>query len=224
MRGPAVRPIVIAAGGTGGHLFPAEALASELAARGHRIGLMTDARSGALSSPVFEGRERFVLHGSGMVGGGLVRKARGAASLALGTLAARRILGRLDPAVVVGFGGYPSVAPVLAARLLRRRPAVILHEQNAVLGRANAFLATRADVLALSFAETRGVPEGARTAVTGNPVRPAIRALAERDYVPPAERIELLVLGGSLGARALSDLVPPALAAAAGRDARRGSR
>jgi UDP-N-acetylglucosamine--N-acetylmuramyl-(pentapeptide) pyrophosphoryl-undecaprenol N-acetylglucosamine transferase len=208
-----VRPVVIAAGGTGGHLFPAEALASALIARGHRIVLMTDARSGGLASSVFAGRESFVLSGGGLASGGALRKARGAAMLALGTLQARKHLGGLDASVVVGFGGYPSVGPVMAARMLKRPPAVILHEQNAVLGRANAFLAKRADVLALSFAETSGIPEGVRTAVPGNPVRPAIQALAGQPYVAPTDRINLLVLGGSLGARILSDVVPPALAA-----------
>ena len=213
MRGPAVRAVVIAAGGTGGHLFPAEALAAALIARGHRIVLMTDARSGGLRSAVFEGRERFVLRGAGVVGGGPLRKVSGAALLALGTLQARTILLRLDASVVVGFGGYPSVGPVMGARFLRQRPAVILHEQNAVLGRANAFLAKYADVLALSFADTKGVPEGIRRAVTGNPVRAAIRAVSEQAYASPDARINLLVLGGSLGARILSDMVPPALAA-----------
>jgi UDP-N-acetylglucosamine--N-acetylmuramyl-(pentapeptide) pyrophosphoryl-undecaprenol N-acetylglucosamine transferase len=119
---------------------------------------------------------------------------------------------RLRAAAVVGFGGYPCVAPVLSARLLRRRPAVILHEQNAVLGRANRFLARHADALALSFADTTRVPETAATVVTGNPVRPAIAILADAAYAPPDDTVHLLVLGGSLGARVFSDVVPPALA------------
>jgi UDP-N-acetylglucosamine--N-acetylmuramyl-(pentapeptide) pyrophosphoryl-undecaprenol N-acetylglucosamine transferase len=100
---------------------------------------------------------------------------------------------------------------VLAARLLRHRPVVILHEQNAVLGRANRFLAGRADVLALGFEDTKRVPTGTRTEVTGNPVRPAITGLSQTAYVPPTDRIDLLVLGGSLGARVFSDIVPAAL-------------
>jgi UDP-N-acetylglucosamine--N-acetylmuramyl-(pentapeptide) pyrophosphoryl-undecaprenol N-acetylglucosamine transferase len=119
----------------------------------------------------------------------------------------------MGAAAVVGFGGYPSVAPVLAARLVRRRPSVILHEQNAVLGRANRFLARRADALALSFTETERVPEHAATVTTGNPVRSAIIALAKSSYVAPADRIRLLILGGSLGARVFSDVVPDALRA-----------
>lgn len=158
MRGPAVKPVVIAAGGTGGHLFPAEALAAELVVRGRRVALMTDARSRALDSPVFAGRERFVLPGAGIAGRGVARATRAIAALAAGTVQARAILGRLEAATVVGFGGYPSVAPVLGARTLRDRPPVVLHEQNAVLGRANRFLARHAACLALSFPIPSGFP------------------------------------------------------------------
>ena len=212
MRAPRVRSVAIAAGGTGGHFFPAEALAAELVRRGQRVVLLTDARSSGLTSAVFEGRERFVLRGAGIAGRGVVRATAAALALALGTAQARAVLGRLNVGVLVGFGGYPSVAPVLAARLLRQRPAILLHEQNAVLGRANRMLARRADLLALSHATTARVPDGVRTAITGNPVRPAIAALANAPYAAPDGTIRLLVLGGSLGARVLSDVVPAALA------------
>jgi UDP-N-acetylglucosamine--N-acetylmuramyl-(pentapeptide) pyrophosphoryl-undecaprenol N-acetylglucosamine transferase len=213
MRAPAVHPVVIAAGGTGGHFFPAEALASELIARGHRIALMTDARSGGLQSPVFAGLEQYVISGAGIAGRGVIRAGKAAAALAAGVVQARGILSRIHAGSVVGFGGYPSVAPVLATRLMPRRPTVILHEQNAVLGRANRLLARHADMLALSFAATERVPHSAKTAVTGNPVRPAIAALATVPYAPPTDTLRVLVLGGSLGARVFSDVVPPALAA-----------
>jgi UDP-N-acetylglucosamine--N-acetylmuramyl-(pentapeptide) pyrophosphoryl-undecaprenol N-acetylglucosamine transferase len=208
-----VKPIVIAAGGTGGHFFPAEALASALIARGHRVVLMTDGRSGALKSTVFAGREHHVLRGAGLAGRGVLRAGRAMLALAAGTWQARHILQKLDAAAIIGFGGYPSVPPVLAARSLRPRPIIMLQEQNAVLGRANRFLARRADVLALGFAETAGIPPGVPCCVTGNPVRPAIQALAGRPYVAPVEEIAVLVLGGSLGARIFSDVVPHALAA-----------
>ena len=122
MRGPAVQPIVIAAGGTGGHFFPAEALAAELIARGHRVVLMTDARSGGLASPVFAGREQYVLRGAGIAGRGAWRGVKAVGAMAAGVVQARGILARLGAGCVVGFGGYPCVAPVLAAGLLRRRP------------------------------------------------------------------------------------------------------
>ncbi len=216
------RPIVIAAGGTGGHLFPAEALAAELLRRGWRIALMTDARSGALASPVFAGQEQFVLRGAGIAGRGLLRGFAAALGLALGTIAARRRLRAVAAEAVIGFGGYPAVAPVLAARFRRagsgqsaqpRRPRILLHEQNAVLGRANRLLARVADVLALSHADTARVAGGVCTMLTGNPVRPALAALAGQGYAAPTAGgpFRLLVLGGSLGARVFSDVVPAAL-------------
>lgn len=207
-----MRPIVIAAGGTGGHFFPAEALAEELVARGRRIVLMTDARSAGLQSPVFVGKEQYVIRGAGLAGRGMRRAGVATFLLGAGVLQARQILGVINAAAVVAFGGYPSVAPVVATRFMRQRPAVILHEQNAVLGRANRFLAKRSNRLALSFAGTRHVPPQTATIVTGNPVRPAIIALAQAGYAAPAEKVRVLVLGGSLGARVFSDIVPAAIA------------
>jgi UDP-N-acetylglucosamine--N-acetylmuramyl-(pentapeptide) pyrophosphoryl-undecaprenol N-acetylglucosamine transferase len=212
MRGPAVHPVVIAAGGTGGHFFPAEALASELLARGQRIALMTDARM-VVTSGVFVGHEQHVIQGAGVAGHGVRRGASAVLALARGVVQARSILKRIDPAVVVGFGGYPSVAPVIAARSLSGRIPVVLHEQNAVLGRANRFLVGRASALALSFAATERVPAGTATVVTGNPVRAPIVALAGARYVQPTDVVRVLVLGGSLGARVFSDVVPAAVAA-----------
>lgn len=208
-----MRPIVIAAGGTGGHFFPAEALASTLIARGHRVVLMTDARSGALKSAVFAGREQHVLSGAGIAGRGLVKAGRAILALGAGILQARALLSGLNASVVVGFGGYPCVPPIMAARLLRRGPLVVLHEQNAVLGRANRFLTRYADLLALGFAATQRLPHNTLTQITGNPVRPAIQVLARENYQAPTDRIEILVLGGSLGARVFSDIVPAALTA-----------
>lgn len=213
MRGPAVFPIVIAAGGTGGHFFPAEALGAELAARGQRVVLMCDARAKGGESQVFADGEQYIISGAGIAGRGALRAGTAMLSLAAGVIQARSILARCNAAAVVAFGGYPSVAPVLAARSLRHRPAVILHEQNAVLGRANRCLARHADRLALSFEATERVPRAATTVVTGNPVRSAITALVAKPYSPPTDTLRLLVLGGSLGARVFSDIVPPALLA-----------
>jgi UDP-N-acetylglucosamine--N-acetylmuramyl-(pentapeptide) pyrophosphoryl-undecaprenol N-acetylglucosamine transferase len=159
-----------------------------------------------------------VLKGSGLAGRGALRAAKGAVALAAGTVEARRLLRRLGAAAVVGFGGYPSVPPLIAARTIwaGSRPVTVLHEQNAVLGRANRLLAPRADLLALSYAETANVPPGCRSEVVGNPVRPALAALAGQGFPEmPADggAIRLLVLGGSLGARVFADVVPGAVAA-----------
>ena len=208
-------PIVIAAGGTGGHFFPAEALAAELTWRGHTIVLVTDARSGALHSPAFQTAQTHVLQGAGIAGRGPAQALKSTLALAQGTRQARRLLRTLHPAAIVAFGGYPAIPPVLAALTIprARRPIVVLHEQNAVLGRANRLLARAADVIALGMANTARLPR-IPTSVTGNPVRPAIQALAGQPYHPPAddEPINLLVTGGSLGARIFSDALPPAIA------------
>ena len=205
--------IAIAAGGTGGHFFPAEALAAELKKRGHVITLFTDARSGGETSQVFADCQRSILPGQGIAGRGLGRAIKAALMLAGSALKARVILRRVRPAAIVGFGGYPSVPPILATSLVRPPPKVILHEQNAVLGRANRKLCGRAQALALSFSDTRAIPGRARTktVLTGNPVRPAIAAMAGRPYVPATDRFRLLVLGGSLGAKLFSSLIPEAI-------------
>ena len=161
MRGPAVRPIIIAAGGTGGHFFPAEALAATLIARGNRVVLMTDGRSGcAQKCYLCRARTACSERRRHRRTWGVARTSRSGCRIAAGTAQARRLLRQLDASVLVGFGGYPSVPPILAARLLGRKPAIILHEQNAVLGRANRFLSRFADVLALGFADTAKLPSG----------------------------------------------------------------
>jgi UDP-N-acetylglucosamine--N-acetylmuramyl-(pentapeptide) pyrophosphoryl-undecaprenol N-acetylglucosamine transferase len=171
---------------------------------------MTDARAAKRGLGIFAGYEHHVIAGGGIAGRGPVRALAAAGAMLTGVAQARRLLGRLEPAAVAAFGGYPSVAPVLAARMMRPRPAIVLHEQNAVLGRANRFLARRANLLALSLPQTTRVPSGTKTVLTGNPVR---RAVVVHGYTPPGDTLRLLVLGGSLGARIFSDVVPAALAA-----------
>jgi UDP-N-acetylglucosamine--N-acetylmuramyl-(pentapeptide) pyrophosphoryl-undecaprenol N-acetylglucosamine transferase len=205
-------PFVLAAGGTGGHLFPAEALALELLRCGRTVHLLTDARAVAVADRMPEVEIHRVR--SGRFDGGPVHAACGLAELALGTWQARQLLRRLAPAAVIGFGGYPSVPTMLAATYLGL-PAAI-HEQNAVLGRANRLLAPRVRHIATGFPVTGGLrpADPARVHHTGNPVRPAIIAAATAGYSPPAPDmpIELLVLGGSQGARILGEVLPPALA------------
>lgn len=206
------RPIVLAAGGTGGHMFPAEALARALLARGRRVTLVTDVRGKAFGDALPDVTVHRIR--SSTIAGGVLGRVRGVADLALGTLAARRLLKRIDPAVVIGFGGYPSVPTVYAAQHLGL--PVALHEQNAVLGRANRLLAGRARTIAVSFPTVTGLPAHGDAPVvrTGNPVRPEILAVRGLPY-PPIDTdgpVRLLVMGGSQGARIFSDVVPAALA------------
>ncbi|MFT8418757.1 MAG: undecaprenyldiphospho-muramoylpentapeptide beta-N-acetylglucosaminyltransferase [Acetobacter sp.] len=207
------RTIVIAAGGTGGHFFPAEALAEALVARGHHVVLMTDARAGKRSGGVFANGPQFVLRGAGVAGRGPIRALRAGATLLASAWKARTILHTIRPDAVVGFGGYPSIPPLLGARLLgRKHPALIIHEGNAVLGKANAVLSRFADMIATSFPSVAKLPMGARTVLTGMPVRPAIAALAGQPWSAPQDGINLLVWGGSLGAHIFSQVVPAAIA------------
>jgi UDP-N-acetylglucosamine--N-acetylmuramyl-(pentapeptide) pyrophosphoryl-undecaprenol N-acetylglucosamine transferase len=204
------RPILLAAGGTGGHLFPAEALAHALRARGAEVELVTDERALRYGGE-FPARAMHAIASATPRGGSALDKAKAIALLGVGTLQAIGLLMRFRPSVVVGFGGYPSAAPLTAAAVLRI-PSV-LHEANAVMGRANAFLSPRVDRIAAGF-PLAGVAARWRdkTVVTGNPLRPAALAAAARPY-PGFEdgRLRLLVTGGSQGARVMADIVPAAL-------------
>ena len=211
---PTAPPIfVLAAGGTGGHLFPAQALAERLVARGAAVCFATDRRADAFAGAL-PGVATCQIW-AGRLGGGPIQAAYGIAETAVGLVQARRLLRRLGPAAVVGFGGYPSVPTMLAAIQLCCPTAI--HEQNAVLGRANRLLARRVKRIATGFADTAGLraADRARAVHTGNPVRPAIRAVAATEYRPPepGAPVELLVIGGSQGARIFADVVPAALVA-----------
>ncbi len=205
-------PVVLAAGGTGGHVFPAQALAEELLRRGHALALVTD-RRGIDYGDALGRIETFRISAAGL-GDGLIGKLRGLLTLGAGFLQARKILARLRPGAVVGFGGYPTLPTMIAAR--RAGLPTLIHEQNAVLGRANALLAPGVGRIATSFASVAGMRDrdAEKSTHTGNPVRAAIAALRERAYAAPdGGEIAILVLGGSQGARVLSDVVPAALAA-----------
>ena len=206
------RTIVLAAGGTGGHMFPAEALAHELLARGFKVALVTDRRGQAFGDKVPDVAVHRIR--AGRLDVGFVGKVTALADMALGTIEAGRLLRALAPAVAIGFGGYPSVPTMLAAA--RQGIATVLHEQNAILGRANRLLAPRVGAIATSFAEVGGLrlARHGRVTETGNPVRPAIVAERATRYAAPApdQPIHLLVMGGSQGARILSAVVPAALA------------
>lgn len=204
--------ILLSAGGTGGHMFPAEALAQDLLSRGYRVALATDIR-GKKYEPFAGGIPIHVLK-SATVGAGVVRKVKAVVSLGMGYFQARKLLDDQKPAVVVGFGGYPSVPAVYAAQ--KMKIPTIIHEQNAILGRANVFLAHKAEKIGVAWAHVEGL-DGAdenRAIVTGNPVRPDISALYNKPY-PTIERdgtLRIFVTGGSQGASVFSDVLPHALA------------
>ncbi len=204
--------VLLAAGGTGGHLFPAAALAAALKGRGVPVELATDDRAMKYGQD-FPARAIHAFPSATPTGAGALSKARAAATLGLGVAAALAKLKKIRPRAVVGFGGYPTVPPVVAASLLRI-PAV-LHEQNAVLGRANRFLSSRVAVIACGFPDLKGADGAAKAKIrmTGNPVRPAVIEAAATPYPALAgERLRLLVTGGSQGARVMADIVPEALA------------
>src|SRR6201996_3280735 len=204
--------ILLAAGGTGGHLFPAEALGVELIKRGFRVRLATDARalrySGLFSKDMID-----VVPSETVRGRSPIALARTALMLGTGTLVAFNLMRRLKPAAVVGFGGYPTVPPLLAARLAGV-PGII-HDANAVLGRANRLLSRHVKAIATSLPGVldRDPALAGKSTTVGTPMRPAVLAAAATDYAPPDTTgpLRLLVVGGSQGARVMSDIVPPAI-------------
>ena len=205
--------VLVAAGGTGGHLFPAEALGAALAKRNIPVALATDSRAAKLSG-AFAAEHVHVIPSATWRGRDPISMARTTGTLAYGLAKAFFLYGSVKPSVVVGFGGYPTVPPVMAASL--RRIPTLIHEQNGVMGRANKFLAGRVSAIATGFA---GVTDHdpalkAKTTCTGNPVRPAVVAAASNSFETPAPdgAFRVLVFGGSQGARVMADIVPDAIA------------
>jgi UDP-N-acetylglucosamine--N-acetylmuramyl-(pentapeptide) pyrophosphoryl-undecaprenol N-acetylglucosamine transferase len=213
MTAPRTLPIVIAAGGTGGHVFPAEALAAELIARGAAPVLFTDRRGDSYGG-VLGTLEVRQIRGGGLAGVGTWARVRSVLALSAGYLEARTALKRVAPAAVIGFGGYASVPTLMAASLLGH--PTMIHEQNAVLGRANRLLAPRVERIATVFDQVARLPEGTGHKVvrTGMPVRAAFSPVRDRAYAPPLAGlpIRLLVLGGSQGAQVFSHVIPEAVA------------
>lgn len=202
--------VVVVAGGTGGHLFPAAALSHVLAVRGMEVHLVTDERAAKYGGD-FPAHAIHKVSAATPSSGGLFARAMAIFTLIRGTVAARRLVKRLRPRAVIGFGGYPTVPPVLAATQLR--VPTLLHEGNAVIGRANRFLASRVDAIAKGFEVLGGLPESmaAKTRLTGNPVRPMVID-AQAPFPNFADgTLRILVTGGSQGAKIFSDIVPAAI-------------
>lgn len=201
---------LIAAGGTGGHMFPAQALAELLLAQGWRVKLSTDDRGARYAGGFPEAVERQVVKSATTARGGLSGKLAAPFKIAAGVLAARRAFRRDRPSVVIGFGGYPTI-PALSAAHLMGLPRMI-HEQNGVMGRVNRMFAARVHRVACGTWPTI-LPQGISGQHVGNPVRGAVLDRAASPYVAPGDgALNLLVIGGSQGARVLSQVVPAAIA------------
>jgi len=203
--------VLLAAGGTGGHLFPAEALALALKARGVTVDLATDERATRYGHD-FPARATHVIPSATIRGRDPVSLVKTMVTLGIGAMKALRLMRRIRPVAVVGFGGYPTLPPMLAATL--RRVPTVIHDANAVMGRANRMLAPRVRAIATSFPDVMlDAALAAKATFTGNPLRPAVIAAAAQPYAAPgiAEPFRLLVTGGSQGARVMADIVPPAV-------------
>ena len=210
MPAPGAAPVLVTAGGTGGHLFPAEALAAALAQRGIAVHLATDQRAVRFGG-AFAEQAIHVVASATLRARNPVALTRTAGSLGLGFIQAWRLIGRLRPAAVIGFGGYPTVPPVLAATW-RGVPSLI-HDANAVIGRANRLLAPRVTAIATTFPDVfRNEPVlSLKTTLTGNPVRAAVVAAAATPYPAANDPFRLVIFGGSQGARIMADIVPVAI-------------
>lgn len=202
--------LTIAAGGTGGHMFPAQALAEVMLRKGWRVKLSTDDRGARYTGGFPHVVEIEQVSSATFARGGFLSRIAVPFRISAGVLAATWRMVRDRPSVVVGFGGYPSV-PAICAAIILRRPRM-LHEQNGVLGRVNKLFATRVNAIACGSWPTQ-LPDGIIGHHTGNPVRNAVLEREGAPYIPPGDYpMSILVMGGSQGARILSDIVPPAIA------------
>lgn len=200
--------IVLTAGGTGGHIFPAEAVATCLAKRKYQLVFISDKRGNAISGTLGKVPIHFV-SAEGIAGKGFVKKAIASCKLLWGTLQSMILLIKLKPALLIGFGGYASVPATLAAEILHI--PVILHEQNALLGKANRLLAKKAQLIATSFDPTGMIPSGIVTKKIGMPVRSSILKKVGTPYIPHKKEFHLLIMGGSQGAKVFAKVIPEAL-------------
>ena len=204
--------IFLTAGGTGGHIYPAEALAQELLKRGYRLAFITDARCKENYKGSLNDLTNYVVWGGALVGKSKWFKIKSLFKTAIGVLQGVFLILKNRPKCVIGFGGYASFPACMAAILLGTD--LVLHEQNAVMSRTNRFLSKYAALIAQSFKNVKYVPLGAKTILTGMPVREAIVKVAEEKTKNEDKQNEfqILILGGSQGAKVFSEVVPAAVA------------
>ena len=203
------KTIALAAGGTGGHLYPAEALAQELLNRGHKVIIITDKRGSAFQK--LGNKVQILCVRAATMKPGVIKKIKAVIDIVIGILQAALILRKFKPSVIIGFGGYPSYPTMFAGQLLGY--PTILHEQNAILGKANLHLADRAIAIAASLPDTRGIKPSnlGKVTVTGNPVRAAICAVRDKPYPMIDNTFEIFITGGSQAAKVFGDIVPEAV-------------
>lgn len=201
------KTIILSTGGTGGHIFPALKLSEELRSRGHRVILLTDQRGQKYQEGAsFDGVHLLTLH----KGSGLISKIRQIWDIGIQTIKAWRLYKQIKPDLVIGFGGYTSAPALLGARLFSINIPFMIHEQNAVLGRVNRWMAPHGNLLALGFKETRNIPKKTKTVFVGNPVRDEILKEGNNPKIA-SEKIRLFIFGGSQGATVFSKVIPQAI-------------
>ena len=200
--------ILLAAGGTGGHVFPAVAVAEQLKASGYDPVFVTDRRGKAMIPKAYKAVSIFAASPYGV---NFSQRLKGLFKLSLGTIQTALIMLIKRPKLVIGFGGYPAVAPVIVGHIMGK--PTMLHEQNAFFGRANHFLAQYSKLIALSWAETKNIPASmnAKTSITGMPVRDAFDHMPAYTAPDAHQQIHILIVGGSLGAAVFGETVPEAI-------------
>lgn len=201
--------ILLAAGGTGGHMFPAQALAETLKPEGWEIALMTDVR-GLKHAGKIPADPKIEVEAATISPRRPIKAIGGVIKLYKGVRTAKKFIKDWKPDIAVGFGGYPAFPAMRAAQSLKI--PTILHEQNAVLGRVNRVFAAKADHVVSGFDVLHRLPNGANWTSIGNPLRANILKASSSKYVAPKKTIHLLIVGGSLGARLLSETVPATIA------------
>ncbi|MCQ2965351.1 MAG: undecaprenyldiphospho-muramoylpentapeptide beta-N-acetylglucosaminyltransferase [Alphaproteobacteria bacterium] len=203
-----MKKFILTAGGSGGHVFPAQALAKELISRGHEVVFITDRRGTSFSS-TFPSSKEFRIFAGAYANLSKIRKIKALFSMGIGIVQSICIILKIKPNAVIGFGGYASFPAAFASEILDI--PLIIHEQNSVLGGANRFLARQSSIIATTFPKVKKIPENIKTSYTGVPVRPEILSMNSLPYPKNNDKFKLLIFGGSQGAKIFSKIIPEAI-------------